>query len=389
MIGARFDDIMRYSGELATIHDMQRADFIIIGGGIAGASAGALLSAHGCVLLLEAEAQPGYHSTGRSAAYFAPAYGNEVVRNLTAPGATFFRTPPDGFSETPLLHDRAALFVAREDQRNAIENMAAEDASLQRFDIDQMTATVSILKPDIVTAGLYDPSGGDLDVDAILQGYLRQFRSQGGELVTGTPAAALAHRNGLWVINGEYAAPVVVNAAGAWADAVASIAGVEPIGLVPKRRTALLVDAPANEHISDWPLVIGIDEDFYFKPDAGKILISPADETPSNPCDAQPEEIDVAIAIDRVQAIADLEVNRVEHRWAGLRTFAPDKSFVVGFDPRAEGFFWLAGQGGYGVQSAPGVSALACHLLTGNAVPDEHQRILASIDGVRPERLLQ
>lgn len=372
---------------------LEQTDFIVIGGGIAGASIAARLAEDAEVILLEAESRPGYHSTGRSAAYFAPAYGNAVVRNLTAPGDRFFHEPPAGFSEAPLIRDRAALFVARDDQQASVDDMLKENPDLRQLAGSELNGRVPILRPDEITMGLLDVRGGDLDVDAILQGYLRQFRKAGGRIFTGTRVQSIAAGNDLqrWKVNEAFSAPVIINAAGAWADVVATAAGLAPLGLQPMRRTAFLVDAPdsAGTDIDSWPLTVGIDEDFYFKPDAGHLLISPADETPSVPCDAQPEEIDIAIAIDRVQRVTHLDVSHVRHRWAGLRTFAPDKSFVIGFDPRAAGFFWLAGQGGYGVQSAPGVSALAQHLLTGATPADGFQDVTLSIDAVCPARLIQ
>lgn len=369
----------------------KRYDIIVIGGGIAGASAAWAMAEDAKVLLIERERQPGYHATGRSAAYFAPAYGNATVRSLTAASDAFFHSPPDGFTDTPLIRSRQALFVARRDQHASAAAMQAENPTLLAIDAARVAAHVPIVDTTTVAEGLLDPTGGDLDVDAILQGFLRGFRRRGGEVTTGVPVDAIDYRQGRWSIDmgsDSLQAPTIVNAAGAWADQVASAAGLDPLGLVPKRRTALLVDAPDDIDFADWPLVIDIDEQFYFKPDAGQLLISPADETPSEPCDAQPDELDVAIAIDRFTQVTSMQVRRVNHRWAGLRTFAPDKTFVVGFDPRAEGFFWLAGQGGYGVQSAPGMAQLARHLLLQTQVPAAFRRIQDSVDAVSPDRLI-
>lgn len=364
-------------------------DIIIVGAGIAGVSAAWALADSARVLVLERESQPGFHATGRSAAYFAPAYGNAVVRQLTAASSNFYFSPPAGFTDVPLLHPRRGLFIGRQDQAESIGAMVTENPSLQRIDGAALAAQVPILNLDVIRQGLLDDAGGDLDVDAILQGFLKGSRLKGGELITGTAIRDITRKSGTWHLdcgNREFAAPVLVNAAGAWADQLAQAAGVGPLGLIPRRRTALLVDAPAGQDITHWPLVIDVDEQFYFKPDAGQILVSPADETPSPACDAQADELDVAIAVDRLMAATSIEVRRVNHRWAGLRTFAADKTFVVGFDPRAEGFFWLAGQGGYGVQSAPGVAQLARDLLLESAPPPS---LAPVIDLVAPGRFLR
>lgn len=336
-------------------------DTIVIGAGIAGTSAAAALAqSEQRVLLLEAEDHPGFHATGRSAALFAPNYGNATVRALTASSRPFFEAPPEGFTEAVLLRTRAIMTIARGDQIAALERQCAEAGDGAVW-IDGETACrrVPLLRREYVAAALFDEHGGDLDVDALLQGYLRQFRKAGGQFVPSARASAIRKDGILWRVrtrDQEYTASVIINAAGAWADAVAEMAGLLPLGLTPLRRTALLVSAPKGEAIASWPMTVDADERFYFKPEAGALLLSPADETLSVPCDAQPEEIDIASAIDRVERAAALDVARVTHRWAGLRTFARDRSPVVGFDPRTTGFFWLAGQGGYGVQTAPALA---------------------------------
>lgn len=245
--------------------------------------------------------------------------------------------------------------------------------------------------PDFLDAGLLDETGGDLDVDAILQGFLRRLRERGGELYPRSEVQGISRSDGLWKVtcdNETLTAPILVNAAGAWVDEIAALAGLGPLGLRPKRRTAMLMDAPEGRDITDWPLMVNVEEEFYFKPDAGALLLSPADETPSPACDAQPEELDVALAVDRFETATGLEVSRVTHRWAGLRTFAPDKTFVVGFDPRAEGFFWLAGQGGYGVQTSPGMAQLATSLITGSPLQENTGIEGSLINQLAPGRLL-
>jgi len=364
-------------------------DIIVIGAGIAGTSAAAELALDARVLLLEAEARPGMHASGRSAAYFAPTYGNEVVQNLTAASERFFRKPPTGFAEAPLIHPRDLLFVGTQAQAASIDAMQAASPSLSAIDAAELARRMPIIKPQTLNQGLIDPVGGDLDVDAVLQGYLRLYRQRGGELLTNCAVTGLSYRSGQWQVDlsdRQVTAPIVVNAAGAWADEVASLASLKPLGLMPKRRTAILLNAPALADIKDWPMVIDVDEQFYFKPDAGQILLSPADETPSRPCDAQPEELDIAIAMDRFLAVVDLDIKSINHSWAGLRTFAPDKTFVVGFDANSKGFFWLAGQGGYGVQSSPGMSQLARHLILQSTLPSGYERIKASVEAVSPTR---
>ena len=346
------------------------ADVIVIGAGIAGVSAAAELAAMARVIVLEREPQPGYHATGRSAAFFVVSYGNAAVRAVTVASEPFYRSPPQGFTDVPLIRPRPCIFFGRPDQRAAMKSLQDEVPSLQGLDPEQVRGRVPIILPGYLEGGLLDDTGGDLDVDAILQGFLKRLREHGGKLYSGREVQGLSRSNGLWkVITGDetLTAPLVVNAAGAWVDEVARLAGLEPLGLQPKRRTAMLIDAPQGHDITDWPLMVNVEEEFYFKPDAGALLLSPADETPSPPCDARPEELDVALAVDRFETATGLEVSRVTHRWAGLRTFAPDKTFVVGFDPRTEGFFWLAGQGGYGVQTSPGMAQLATALITGSS----------------------
>lgn len=366
-------------------------DIIVIGAGIAGISIGAELAASAKVKIIEMEAQAGFHASGRSAAFYAKSYGNKVVRGMTAASEHFFRSPPDGFTEVDLLRDRYCVFFAREEQKLQLHAMQEEIPSLQFMNAEEIRQLVPILKEESLYGALCDCSGGDLDVDAILHGYLRLFRRRSGELITAETVISIEAENSAWRVRtnkAEYSAAVVINAAGAWADSVAELANLAPLGLIPKRRTALLIDTPGGVDTKDWPLSIDIDEQFYFKPDAGQLLISPADETPSAACDAQAEELDVAMAVDRFEIATGLEVKRVNHRWAGLRTFAEDKTFIAGYDPRTEGFFWLAGQGGYGVQSAPGMAQLGSSLVNGIAPEKEFSAVLDHTNAVSPQRLI-
>ena len=367
------------------------ADVVVIGAGIAGVSVAAELAAAARVVVLEREAQPGYHTTGRSAAFFVPSYGNATVRAITAASEAFYRSPGEDFAGAPLLRPRHCIYFGRPEQRQALLALHEAQPFLQALSVPALCQRVPIMRPDRLQGGLLDDTGGDLDVAAILQGFLRRLRRRGGQLRAATMARGLAHSKGLWRVDtgGEtLTAPIVVNAAGSWANQVAGLTGLSPLALQPLRRTALLVDAPPGREVSDWPLMINAEEEFYFKPYAGAILISPADETPSDPCDAQPEELDVALAVDRYEQATGLEVARVTHRWAGLRTFAPDRTFVAGFDPRAQGFFWLAGQGGYGVQTAPGLSRLAAALVKGESPAIPGMAAAAVTQTLSPARLL-
>lgn len=368
------------------------ADIIVIGAGIAGSSAAAELAADARVVLLEMEEQPGFHATGRSAAYFAAAYGSPVVRAVTACCESFFLHPPEGFSEAPLIHPRDGMLFGRPDQAERLQALHREMPDLRWLDAEEVRERVPVFTEGYLLGALYETRGGDLDVDAILQGYLRRFRQRGGELFNRHAVTSLRRRAGHWQAQAGgrwFEAPVLVNAGGAWADRVARMAGLAPLGLQPLRRTALTVDAPDGMDIRSWPNMIDADEAFYFKPDAGRILISPADETPSEPCDAQPEDIDVAIGVDRFERATGLDIRRVHNRWAGLRTFAPDRRFVAGFDPRCEGFFWLAGQGGYGIQSAPALAVLTRHLVQGAQMPPGFGPLLDHREALAPHRLIE
>ena len=355
---------------------MESGDFLVIGAGIAGASAAYELAASGRVILLERESQPGYHTTGRSAALFTENYGNAVIRKLTIASRAFLEDPPDGFADNALLSARGLLLIANHDQRDALRRAMDEAAAVggpaQQLDGPACRELVPALRADYVVGGVHDPLARDMDVHGIQNGFLKGVRARGGALVTDAEVRGLTRQGGRWVAEtpaGDFAAPVVVNAAGAWCDVVAGLAGAAPIGLVPKRRTAITFDPPAGVEIDAWPQVIDIDEAFYFKPDAGRIMASPADETPSPPCDAQPEELDIAITVDRIERATSFEVRRVAHSWAGLRSFVADKTLVAGFDEQAEGFFWLTGQGGYGIMTSPAMSRATAGLITARSLP--------------------
>jgi D-arginine dehydrogenase len=368
-------------------------DVAIVGSGIAGAGAAYELAGEGArVLLLEREDAHGYHTTGRSAALFIETYGNAAIRGLTRASRAAFEAPPPGFAAAPLLTERGVLHIARADQLAALHALAAEQGeAVALMGPEPAAAMFPRLRESYVAAGLYEAGARDIDVDALHQGFLRGARARGAEIRLGCEVTAIAGTAGglsVSCASGEsFQAEVVVNAAGAWADRVAALAGAQGVGLQPMRRTAVVFDAPAGLDLRGAPAVIDVDEQFYFKPEAGRILASPADETPSEPCDAWADELDVAVCIDRVQAAADLPVRRVLRAWAGLRSFVADRSPVIGFDPQAPGFFWLAGQGGYGVQTAPAAARAAAALAGGRGLPDDIQAQGVTAQALSPGRL--
>jgi D-arginine dehydrogenase len=357
-------------------------DFIVIGAGMVGASIAHELASTARVCVLEGEDRPGFHATARSAALFAPTYGGREIRALTRASRAFFDNPPAGFTEHALLRDRGCLYIARSDQLDHLDHMVRtirdSGGSVVMLDKHAATERVSLLREGYVAGAAFDADAMDIEVESLHQGFLRGGRAAGAVLITRSWVAEPHWRNGMWSIElsdgRTLGAPVLVNAAGAWADMVAESCGVARLGLQPLRRTALLVDVPAGVDVTDWPAVIDADEMFYFKPEAGKLLLSPADETPDVPRDAYPDDLDVAIAVDRVQSALELEVTRVSHSWAGLRTFSPDRAPVVGFDARVKGFFWCAGQGGYGIQTAPAMGRTAAAVARGERVPADVSR---------------
>lgn len=368
-------------------------DIAVVGAGIAGGSVASELAPFARVVLLEREAQPGYHTTGRSAALFSETYGPPTIRALSRASARFFRTPPGGFCAGPLLAPRGVLMVARPDQEEALARLAEEVAphgNGRLLDAKETRDALPLLRPEYVAAALLEGGASDIDVHALHHGFLRRFRGLGGTVATGHEILGLSREAGAWRIatnRGEVRAATVVNAGGAWADEVGRMAGARGIGLVPKRRTAMIVSAPAGVDPGPWPMAVDIDEQFYLKPDAGRLLVSPADETPSPPCDAQPEELDIAICIDRIERAFDLSIRRVENKWAGLRSFVADKTPVAGYDTAVDSFFWLAGQGGYGIQTAPALARCAAAMVLGRGVPDDIAAEGVTAAALSPSRL--
>jgi len=351
-------------------------DVAVIGAGIVGASLAYFLAPERRVVVLEQESEAGYHATGRSAAIFVESYGNDVIRALTAEGRAFFDDPPDGFSDTPLWRDIDLFLIGTAGQEETIaarfDEVRHQAAKVEIADGPLFEAHHPLARKGVVKSVLFDRGARELDVAALHQGFLRGVTHAGGTIALDRQVTSLYHQGGSWSIvtaGGTYAADIVVNAAGAWADVIAELAGLGALGLQPLRRTVCLVDVPDGMAVDGWPTAIDVDETFYFKPESGRLLCSPADETLSAPCDAQADELDVAIAVDRMQTILDLDVNHIANKWAGLRTFAPDRTPVVGLDPRSNGFFWLAGQGGYGIQTAPALGRTAASLVLGNEMP--------------------
>lgn len=361
------------------------ADVLVIGGGMAGISAGARLAEAGlAVTVLEREAAIGQHSTGRSAAMYIPSYGNAVLRALIAAGAEVM-LEPGALDEAALTSPRGMMLVAAEAELPAFEAMLVEPNGMERMNPEEARAWVPILRPEAVAAAARDPAAMAIDVDLMLQGFARALRAVGGQVVLGAEVRAIARQGGAWVVEtavGGFSAPVVVNAAGAWADELARLAGLVPVGLQPMRRTAAILPAPEGHAIDGWPLVASAAEAWYFKPEAGKLLVSPAEEDPVEPMDAWPDDMVLAEGLWRFEQAVNVPVTRVERSWAGLPSFAPDRTPVAGFDPRAEGFFWLAGQGGNGIQAAPGLARLSADLIVG-AAPSLPAGIVAALSPAR------
>jgi D-arginine dehydrogenase len=363
--------------------DTRSFDAVVIGAGIAGATAAAHLSADRRVALVEAEESAGYHTTGRSAALWFLNYGPPDVRAMTGASRPFFENPPPGFTETPLMARRGAMFLAPPDQVAALEAFLAEGTGLRELTPAQARERLPAIRPGYAVKAAIEDDAFDMDVAALHQGFLRQVRARGGVLALRSRAGRISRERGMWHVEvtggGVFSAPVVVNAAGAWGDEVAAIAGVEKLGLQPKRRTGVIID-PAPWNCTDWPMTHDAVTTWYARPEARtKLMVSPADETPMGPHDVQPDELDIAIAIDRMQQALDIEVKRVEHAWAGLRSFLPDGSFAVGWDATAEGFFWSIGQGGYGIQTSPAAGRLVADLIAGRD-PGELADVAATVD---------
>lgn len=372
-------------------------DFAIIGGGIAGASlAYRLAEALGTganIKVFEREDRPGYHSTGRSAAVYTETYGPPVIRALTAGSRPFFDTPPQGFASHELLHALGLLLAGTETARGQAEKIYADCRALTPnvtfIEGSDITNLVPVLKPEWTAVGVYEPDAMSMDVAALHDGYLRGFKAMGGEIIVDAEILGLNSSSTGWDIEtkvGSWKAQTVINAAGAWADEVAGLAQLSPLGLQPKRRTAIVFQSPDDLPDTGWPMVNDVEETFYFKPDAGRILASPEEETPMPACDVQPDELDIAITVDRLQQATTFDIKRIDNKWAGLRSFFPDGVPCAGFDPAHNGFFWLAGQGGYGITTSDAMARVSTALLLGKDTPADLVDIGVDISELNPGR---
>lgn len=363
---------------------------------MAGASVAYELAGDAKVLVLEREAQPGYHATGRSAAVYIPSYGDNIpaLRLLTRASYEFFTSAPETFHPGSLLRRRGMLSICHEERVAELEAGFQETApmfpQLTLVGADFIRQRVPVIAPEYAARAMFEPDVFDIDVYALHDAYLRGVRRAGAEILFEAEIKALSYANRVWRVRTEsqsYSAPLVVNAAGAWVDTIAELAGVNRIGIQPLRRTAVLLDPPDKENIDDWPVILDQGGQFYFKPDAGLILASPADETPSPPCDAQPEELDIAYAAHYAEQALQLRVRSVKHSWAGLRSFVEDRSPVIGFAPDASGFFWFAGQGGHGIQIAPAAARLAASMIRGEDMAQDLRATGFAAAMVSPQRL--
>jgi len=373
---------------------MNSYDFLICGSGIAGASMAFELAPHARVLVAEREEAHGYHTTGRSAAMYIESYGGDAVRMLTAASRAFFDQPPGGFTEHPLLTPRGCLTIAGPRQSAALDaavgTLAAGAGRFGEIPLEQAIAMVPSLRADAISRAIFEPDAADIDTNALHAGFLRLAKARGAQFRLDARVESARRVGSRWRVvlaGGEIVeAGVVIDAAGAWADELAALAGVRPLGLDAKRRTAILIEPPTGVEIAAWPTVMDAEEQFYFKPQSGLLLASPADETSTTPADVAPEELDIAICVDRLQGVLDIDIRRVARSWAGLRTFAPDRIPVFGYDPTAEGFFWFAGQGGYGMQTAPAAARLGAAMALREDLPAELADLGLEAPAVSPAR---
>ncbi|HEB89187.1 MAG TPA: FAD-binding oxidoreductase [Deltaproteobacteria bacterium] len=373
---------------------MNHFDFIVIGGGIAGASVAWELQRSGSTLLLEREPLPGHHTTGRSAAFLVDSYAGPVVGKLTRAGRSFFETPPEGFTEAPLVTPNAVLWIGRDDQRESLEKALRTGreagAGMEPVTLAEARKLCPVLREEYVAGAIVEPSALHIDVAGLLESFLRAFRRLGGRVETKSGVERLERKGDSWEVDAGgrmLRARVIVNAAGAWCDEVGRLAGARSIGLRPLRRTAITFDGPPGVDTRTWPLVMDADEDFYFKPEGAQLLASPCDETPSPPCDASPDDYDVALAADAVQRATTLEIRHIRNRWAGLRSFVADRSPVIGMEPECEGFFWLAGQGGFGIMTSPAAARAAAGLIVNGVLPDDLSKTGLTAEMLSPARL--
>jgi D-arginine dehydrogenase len=368
------------------------SDAIVIGAGIAGASVAYFMSSHARVRVLEREEHPGVHSTGRSAALFSESYGPSQVRALTHASRPFFEQPPPGFTEHAILSPRGVLVVGTSEQSRDVEavyeSVLPFAPETRLVDAREIRTIVPVLEPQFAATGVLDAGAADIDVHGLHQGFLRGLKSRGGELRCSVAIRAIERINGQWHVDAGaqvFRAPLLINAAGAWVDEVAALAGVARIGIEPRRRSAFLFAPPEGLSVSRWPFVCSVDESYYFKPDAGLLLGSPANADPVPPHDVQPEELDIALAIHRIEEATTMRIHRPTRIWAGLRSFVVDGNLVGGFAVDAPGFFWVAGLGGYGIQTCAAMGEACANLALQRPLPSQlaHAGITAEMLGVR------
>lgn len=352
---------------------MKQLDVIVVGGGIAGASVAWFLAPHARVVVLERESFAGFHTTGRSAAHFSESYGSPQVRALSRATRPFLERPPAGFAAHPILQPRGALVIGGVQQADRVraeyEAVRRHTPSLSLLAGSAVRDRVPVLRPEAAQVAFFEPDSADIDVNELHQGFLRGAKANGVTLHVDTDVHSIRREGGHWIVNDAWRAPVVVNAAGAWADVLAGLAGVKPIGLEPRRRSAFTFAAPEGVAVDAWPFVVDIDETFYFKPDAGLLLGSAANADPTHPHDVQPEEYDIALGIHRIEEATTMTIHRPARTWAGLRSFVDDGDLVGGFAPDAEGFFWLAAQGGYGIQTSAAMAEACASMILGRPMP--------------------
>jgi D-arginine dehydrogenase len=368
-------------------------DVAIIGGGIAGFSLAHFLGPHKKLLILEREDAFGYHATGRSAAEFAFRFHTPLVGKLAALSFPFLNIPPAGFCDTPLLKHRGMILIATEEKRARLEEVfdtqSRSTDRLSRLSVEGALLQAPILNPDFFTSAFHDPDCWDIEVETLFQGFQRSAKRHGATAHRNAEVLAAHHANGLWELDtraGQFRARSVVIASGAWADETAAMFGATPLGLSPLNRTVINVELPPGRDWSTMPEVQEIDEDFYMKPDAGKLLLSPADENDGAPCDAQPDELGVAWAMHWVNEVTTLRVARPTHSWAGLRTYARDRAPVIGWDKHVQSVFWLAGQGGFGIQTSPALGRYAADLLLGRPPGGDFSRAEIEQWSMNPSR---
>lgn len=356
--------------------DVQDFDAIVIGAGMAGASVAYFMAPHARVLVLEREAFAGMHSTGRSAALFCETYGSPQVRALTRATRPFLTQPPEGFATQPILRRLGATVIGNaaqvDDVRAMYEAIVPFTRDIELHDQARVLAMVPVLRPDAALIGLHEPGASDIDVNELHQGFLRGLRARGGELRLNVSIRAISRSAAGWQVDDgaqAFRAPLLLNAAGAWVDQVASMAGVTPIGITPKRRSAFVFEPPENLATADWPFITSFDESYYFKPDAGLLLGSCANADPVEPHDVQPEDYDIALGIHRIEEATTMTIRRPRRSWAGLRSFVADGDLVGGFAPDAPGFFWVAAQGGYGIQTSAAMGEACANLALGRPLP--------------------